>query len=110
MSTNLTLPLLPTKALVVEEAPGWAKVEFTPQEVQSAVEAGATWGAQCNASIRHSTLWPQLQVLYLKINMRVQPNVLNQEYAKWIAEIILSYTTLWFYRITPPDYPPLSSG
>lgn len=28
-------------------------------------------GAQCNASISHSTLWPQLQVLRWKINMRV---------------------------------------
>ena len=41
MSTNLTLLLLPTKALVVEEAPGLAKMEFNPQEVQNAVEAGA---------------------------------------------------------------------
>lgn len=41
MSTNLTLLLLPTEALVVEGAPGWARVEFTPQEVRNAVEAGA---------------------------------------------------------------------
>ena len=41
MSTNLTFLLLPTKALVVEEAPGWAKVEFTPQEVHNAGGAGA---------------------------------------------------------------------
>lgn len=40
MSTNLTL-LLPPTALVVEGAPGWARVEFTPQEVRNAVEAGA---------------------------------------------------------------------
>lgn len=48
-------------------------------------------GAKCNASIRHSTLWSQLQVSHLKINMRVQLNVLNQEYAKCIAE--MSYHT-----------------
>ena len=28
-------------------------------------------GAQCNASISRSTLWSQLEVLRLKINMRV---------------------------------------
>lgn len=28
-------------------------------------------GTQCNASISHSTLWSQLKVLHLKINMRV---------------------------------------
>lgn len=41
MSTNLTFLLLPTKALVVEGAPGRSRVEFTPQEVRNAVEAGA---------------------------------------------------------------------
>lgn len=41
MKTNLTLSLLPTENLVVERAPGWARVEFTPQEVRNAVEAGA---------------------------------------------------------------------
>lgn len=41
MSTNLTLLVLPTEALVLEGVPGWARVEFTPQEVRNAVEAGA---------------------------------------------------------------------
>lgn len=41
MSTNLTILLLPTEALVVDRAPGWARVDFTPAEVRKAVEAGA---------------------------------------------------------------------
>lgn len=41
MNTNLAILLLPNENLVVERAPGWARVEFTPQEVRNAVEAGA---------------------------------------------------------------------
>ena len=41
MSTNFTFLLLPTETLVVEGALGWARVEFTPQEIRKAVEAGA---------------------------------------------------------------------
>ncbi len=41
MNTNLTILLLPTENLVVDRAPGWARVEFTPQEIRDAVEAGA---------------------------------------------------------------------
>lgn len=41
MSIDLTFLLLPTEALVVDGAPGWPRVKFTPQQVNNAVEAGA---------------------------------------------------------------------
>lgn len=41
MNINLIILLLPSENLVVERAPYWARVEFTPQEVRNAVEAGA---------------------------------------------------------------------
>lgn len=38
---NLNYNLLPTEALVVDPAPGWARVEFSAEEIWKAVEAGA---------------------------------------------------------------------
>lgn len=37
----LTLCHLPTENLVVDGAPNWKRVEFTPEEIELAVKAGA---------------------------------------------------------------------
>ena len=48
---------LPIESLVLDAAPGWKRVEFTPAEVRAAVEAGANL-ARANQSVhsgsRHS--------------------------------------------------------
>lgn len=42
---ELTYNLMPTEALVVDSAPGWARVEFSVTEIRTAVEAGANLAA-----------------------------------------------------------------
>ena len=41
MNTNLTISLLPNENLVIERAPGWARVDFISQEVPNAVQVRA---------------------------------------------------------------------
>lgn len=43
--------LLPAESLVVDAAPGWKRVEFTPTQVRAAVEAGAKL-AQAKQTVR----------------------------------------------------------
>lgn len=42
---ELTYDLMPTEALVVDPAPGWVRVEFSVEEIRTAVEAGANLAA-----------------------------------------------------------------
>ena len=44
-------------------------------------------GDQVNASLRFSFLWPSLQVLHLRQNMRVRGGQENHDFAEWIAKM-----------------------
>ena len=57
--------------------------------------------AQVSASLRSSELWPDLQILRLRRNMRIQPGYENETFAKWIAE--MSYNPECYGRIELPD-------